>query len=205
MQKIKKKYKNMKGMGDTMARQIGLKDIHIAILKKDDSTGIEYETPIKLERAIDAKLSPKISSEKLYSDDNLEEIVQIFDSIDVEIGLNQLSLESRALLQGSKLVKGTLLETKSDIVPTLALGFKSKKGNGRYRYVWLYKGKFEMTSDEYETETDKVKTSTASLKGSFYARDNDGAYRFFLDEDAKDVDTATKYVWFDSVQEQPSA
>ncbi|WP_432408639.1 major tail protein [Wukongibacter sp. M2B1] len=188
-----------------MARQIGLKDIYIAKLTKDDATDFTYDTPVKLERGITAKISPKISSEKLYSDDNLEEIVQIFDSIDVEIELNQLSLESRALLQGAKIVKGALLETRDDITPVLAMGFRSKKSNGKYRYVWLYKGRFEMTSDEYETEADKVKAQSASLKGTFYARDNDGAYRLIMDEDATDADATTIANWFTAVQEQPEA
>lgn len=60
--------------------------------------------------------------------------------------INQFSLTSRAKLQGDKVVEGVL------IAPTLALGFKSKKNNGKYRYVWLLKGKFELTADEYDTE-----------------------------------------------------
>jgi hypothetical protein len=43
-----------------MARQIGLRDIHIAVLTKDDSTGVTYSTPEKLERAISAKAFSKI-------------------------------------------------------------------------------------------------------------------------------------------------
>lgn len=31
-----------------MSRQIGLRDIHIATLTKDDGTGATYETPVKL-------------------------------------------------------------------------------------------------------------------------------------------------------------
>ena len=43
--------------------------------------------------------------------------------MDVEIEVNQLSLESRAKLQGSKVVKCVLIENKDDIASTLALGF----------------------------------------------------------------------------------
>jgi len=49
-----------------MARQLGLKDIHIAILKTDDATGAAYDLPIKLERAISAKLSPKSNSDNIF-------------------------------------------------------------------------------------------------------------------------------------------
>ncbi|WDC83429.1 hypothetical protein PL321_11845 [Caloramator sp. mosi_1] len=86
-----------------------------------------------------------------------EDVISSFEGIDVEIELNQLSLESRALLQGAKVVKGVLVESKDDISPIIALGFKSKKMNGKYRYVWLLKGKFELISDEYDTEAEKPK------------------------------------------------
>ena len=38
-----------------MARQIGLKDIHVAVITKDDETGVTYDIPSKLERAISAR------------------------------------------------------------------------------------------------------------------------------------------------------
>lgn len=99
-----------------MARQIGLKDIHIAILKTDDATGAAYDSPIKLERAISAKLSPKSNSDNIYSDDAVEDIITAFECVDVEIEVNQLSLISRAKLQGAKVVKGVLIENKDDIL-----------------------------------------------------------------------------------------
>ena len=127
-----------------MARQMGLKDIHIAILSEDTASGATYEAPEKLERAISAKLSPKSNTENIYSDDSVEDVIAAFEGVDVEIEVNQLSLASRAKLQGAKVVKGVLIENKNDIPPTIALGFKSKKTNGKYRYVWLLKGKFEL-------------------------------------------------------------
>jgi phi13 family phage major tail protein len=186
-----------------MARQIGLKDIHIAVLKNDTSAGAAYDTPVKLERAIAAKLSPKANSENIYSDDIVEDIITTFEGVDVEIELNQLSLTSRAKLQGAKVVKGVLIENKDDIPPTIALGFKSKKNNGKYRFVWLLKGKFELATDEYDTEAEKPKAQSAKLKGSFYPRDFDGNYRFIADEDADGVDATIIGAWFDAVPEEP--
>lgn len=133
-----------------MARQIGLKDIYIVILKTDTASATTYDPPIKLERAISAKLSPKSNSENIYSDDSVEDIITAFEGIDVEIEVNQLSLTSRAKLQGAKVVKGVLVENKDDIAPTIALGFKSKKNNGKFRYVWLLKEKFELASIKWK-------------------------------------------------------
>lgn len=187
-----------------MARQVGLKQFTIATLTKDDSTGVTYDVPVVLERAINAKIAPKTNSEKLYSDDSVEETINSFDSIDVEIELNQLSLESRALLQGAKVVKGVLIESKEDIAPTIALGFKSKKSNGKYRFVWLYKGSFEITEDEFATETNTKDGKTAKLKGTFYAREFDGNYRLIADEDATGADETILDAWFTAVPAVPT-
>lgn len=187
-----------------MARQIGLRDIHIAVLSKDDSTGATYSKPEKLERAIGAKLNPKTNSDNIYSDDSVEDIITAFEGIDVEIEVNQLSLSSRAKLQGAKVVKGVLVENKDDIPPTIALGFKSKKNNGKYRYVWLLKGKFELATDEYDTEGEKPKAQSAKLKGKFFSRDFDGNYRFICDEDEQGVEVGIISGWFGAVPSDPS-
>lgn len=186
-----------------MARQIGLKDIHIAMLKTDDNEATTYDAPIKLERAISAKLSPKSNSDNIYSDDAVEDIITAFEGLDVEIEVNQLSLESRAKLQGAKVAKGVLIENKDDIAPTIALGFKSKKNNGKYRYVWLLKGKFELATDEYDTEAEKPKAQSAKLKGKFYPREADGNYRFIADEDMEEVDKSIISGWFTHVPDEP--
>lgn len=186
-----------------MPRQIGLRDIHIAVLKSDDATGTTYDVPIKLERAISAKLSPKSNSENIYSDDSVEDIITAFEGVDVEIEVNQLSLTSRAMLQGSKVVKGVLIENKDDIPPTIALGFKSKKNSGKYRFVWLLKGKFELATDEYDTEAEKPKAQSAKLKGNFYSRESDGNYRFICDEDEQELDAAIISGWFTAVPSEP--
>lgn len=186
-----------------MPRQIGLRDIHIAILKTDDDKGVTYEKPEKLERAVSAKLSPKTNSENIYSDDSVEDVITAFEGIEVEIETNQLSVSSRAKVQGSKVIKGLLIENKNDIPPTIALGFRSKKTNGKHRYVWLLKGKFELTTDEYDTEGEKPKTQSAKLKGKFYPRDFDGNYRFILDEDDDKIDKSIIESWFTSVPQEP--
>ncbi len=188
-----------------MARQIGLRDIYVAKVTKDDGTGATYDTPAKLERAISAKLTPKTSSENIYSDDSVEDVILAFEGVDVEIEVNQLTLTSRALLQGAKVVDGVLIENKNDLAPTLAFGFRSKKSNGNYRYVWLLKGKFEITADEYDTEAEKPQPKSAKLKGSFFSRDYDGNFRFIADDDEVGIDPAIIAGWFTAVPDEPVA
>jgi phi13 family phage major tail protein len=187
-----------------MARQVGLKSVYVAELTEDSSTETTYDTPVFLENAISATISPTINTESWYSEDSMEEVSRTFDSITVEVETSQLSLSSRALLQGSSLVNGALLETSDDVAPTIALMFKSKKSTGAYRYVTLYKGSFDPTEDSYKTTENKKTGQTATIKGTFYARTSDNAYRLIMDDDEDDVDTTVIANWFTTVQEQPT-
>ena len=58
------------------------------------------------------------------------------------------------------------------------------------------KGKFELATDEYDTEAEKPKAQSAKLKGKFYSRDFDGNYRFICDEDAEGADATIISGWF---------
>jgi phi13 family phage major tail protein len=189
-----------------MPRVSGLSNISFATLLTDVAGGTAtYGAVAKCERSIKAKITPKSNSEKTYSDDAVEDVLNAFDSVEVEIELNQLSLATRALLLGSKVVKGNLIENKNDISPFVAMIFKGKMTDGKYRYVCLYKGKFELASDEFETEADKIKTQTATVKATFVARECDGNYKLMADESvtvgATKVDLEK---WFTTVPLIPS-
>lgn len=187
-----------------MPRIKGLKDISFAKLLTDVAdTGATYEAVKKYEKSISAKITPKSESETEYSDDRVEDVVNQFSEIDVEIELNMLSTATRAFLQGSKIVNGILVENKDDVAPYVAMIFKSKKSNGKYRYVCLYKGKFELSADNYETEGDKIKTQTATLKATFMAREFDGNYRLIADEDTEGVIVTDLDAWFTTVPTVP--
>jgi hypothetical protein len=77
---------------------------------------------------------------------------------------------------------GVETDSSSDSAPYVAIGFKSKKANDKYRYVWLLKGKFVESDDEFETGEDKPKFKTPKLKGTFVTR-TDGKWRYKADDD----------------------
>lgn len=190
-----------------MTRQIGLRDVSFAPLT--DGTDViggtaQYGNMIKYERSVSAKITPKATLEKQYSDDTIEEIIQKFDSIDVEIELNQLSPATRAFLQGSKLINGVLVENKDDVPPWVAMSFRSLKSNKKnYRYVCLLKGQFDLTADNYDTDADKLKTQTATLKATFIPRDSDGNWRLVADDDDPGVDVNALAGWLNAVPTIP--
>jgi phi13 family phage major tail protein len=187
-------------------RQIGLKDVHIALLTSDGPVGAVYEAPIKIGRAITAKITPSVSSETLYSDDSVETELIAPPICEIEIEQNALSLESRALILGKRYHNGEIVDSESDIPPKLALMFRSEKSNSTvdtpvYRYCVFNKGTFSEIEDEYETKGEKVAAKSTKIKGKFYSREFDRIWRLMIDSDASNVDNEKLTNFFSEVQE----
>jgi phi13 family phage major tail protein len=174
--------------------KIGMKDVHYAILTNDDETGVQYEAPVKLPGAISAKISVKTNTDTLYADDGAFETATTLGEITVEIELADLPLSAQAALLGHKLENGILKAKATDEAPYVALGFKALKSNGKYRYYWLLKGRFQIPDDESQTREDKVTFKTGTLSGVFVCRQYDGLWKLAGDEDEQGF-LATN--WFD--------
>jgi len=184
-------------------RIAGFSSPHIALLNTDDVEAVTYEKPARLSRGVKATVDPKTSSDKTYSDDAVEDIFNDFESIDIGLDINTLSNADRAIIQGSTIVNGMILDNKNDEPPFLALGFRAIKTNGKYRYVWLLKGKFALASDDYETRQEKRNPKTQSLKAEFVPREHDGYWRFMVDEDDEGIDPEVITNWFTTVPTVP--
>lgn len=189
------------------SRYCGLRDVYVARLLQNTATAYATDTPVKLARAINAKISDKWSSEKIYSDDGTEDTITSYEGTEVELEISTLAPQDRALLFGQLYENGFLVKNKNDLAPELAVGYRTKRRNGKYEFVWLYCGKFgQGVDDEHETEAEKVNTQTNTIKGDFYDRQKDGRYQIVVDEsNLADADTDAKAAitgWFSKVQEK---
>ncbi len=191
-------------------RRCGCKDIYIAIVNKNTATEYETEKPIKLGRALNAKVTTKKTVESTESDDTIEETFESFDSIEIEFDVNKLSPEQKAILRGANYKDGFLINNIEDQAKEVAIGWRARQTNGKYEFVWYYCGKFNSGwDDQYETNGKKPKTQTDKMKGTFYGRQKDGNTSIEVDEtflleshnDAKSAITD----WFSKVQEKAAA
>jgi phi13 family phage major tail protein len=173
-------------MGITHSAPVGVENLVYALLTNEDIPA--YDTVKSMAPLINIKVSPKINSESLYADNRKVEIISSLGDIDVEVEQQDLPLEVQADILGHVLdeAKGVLTYHSNDTAPYLALGFKIKKANGKYRYVWLLKGKFEEYSEEANTTEDKAKFTTPKLKAAFMPR-TDGNWKYTADEDSGTV------------------
>ena len=201
-------------MADTQqivrSRTCGLKDFYIAKITENTAKSYVTETPVKLARAIKAKIDEKWTSEKIFSDDGTEEVINSYEGTDVELEVNALAPQDRAILFGQLYENGFLVKTSDDKAPEVAIGWRERKLNGKYEFKWLYVGKFaEGISEEANTKEGKLSPTTKSIKGSFYERSMDNKYEISVDEsnlmdDNTDAKTAIAD-WFSKVQEKEQA
>ena len=192
------------------SRTCGCRDFYIAKLTQNDAKAYVAETPVKLARAIKAKVDEKCSSEKIYSDDGTEEVINSYEGTEIELEVNALAPQDRQILFGQLYENGFLVKTADDKAPEVAVGWRERKLNGKYEFKWLYVGKFaEGISEEASTKEGKLSPTTKSIKGSFYERSIDNLYEVSVDESnivAEDTDAATAIKdWFSKVQEAPDA
>lgn len=192
------------------SRTCGCRDFYIAKITQNTATGYVTETPVKLARAIKAKVDEKWTSEKIYSDDGTEEVINSYEGTDLELEINALAPQDRNIVFGQLYENGFLVKTSDDKAPEVAVGWRERKLNGKYEFKWLYVGKFaEGISEEASTREGKLSPTTKSIKGSFYERSIDNKYEISVDEsnlvdENTDAKTAIEN-WFSKVQEKDAA
>lgn len=180
--------------------QIGLRDLHYAILNSDDENGVSYQAPVKVPGIISANINPNPSSGTMYADDGPAETYSQLGEISLEINAKDLPLEVQAALLGHTISGGVMVRKSTDTAPYVAIGFKSLKTNGKYRYVWLLKGKFQLPQMQHQTKAGEVNFQTPTIQGNFLKRTYDDAWVKHADEDHQDYVSNIGDTWFDAVE-----
>ena len=118
---------------------IGLDNLYYAKITEDTTTGAEsYGSPVKLAKAISADLSVELAEATLYADDGASEVVKEFKSGTISLGIDELGSSVAADLLGVTVdTNGVVVSTAEDGAPLVAIGFRAKKSNNKYKYFWL--------------------------------------------------------------------
>lgn len=176
---------------------IGLRNIVVAEIEKDDESGIKYKGEVRrLKGARLVSVSPEMADGALYGDDQLLESESSVTSLNASLELASLSLEDEAFLKGHEYKNGLMLENKDDTAPDIALGFmapKSKTGGGKFRMVWLTSGSAIATDEEVSTKEDSIEYQTPTLDFTFKPRIFDGQYRLKADTDVEGAPTQQEF------------
>ncbi|MBQ3265063.1 MAG: cadherin-like beta sandwich domain-containing protein [Ruminococcus sp.] len=187
---------------------IGLDRPFYAKITEDPITGYEtYGTPIQMAKAISADLSIELAEATLYADDGPAEVVKEFKSGKLSLGIDELYSGVAADLIGVTVdANGVVISASEDGASTVAIGFRAKKSNGKYRYFWLYKVKFGIPGNTLATKGDSITFNTPKLEGTIMRRnkiDNNGNHPWkaeVMEGETGVVQTAVNN-WFNEVYE----
>lgn len=193
-----------------MATRIGVSNFHYATMTTEDTltTPPAYDAVKSAPGIMSININPNASVDTLFADDGPFETATTIGQVEVEVQKNNLSTENKADLLGKTIdAKGGLISSSTDIPPWVAIGFRSLKSNGKYRYCWLYKGKFQDPEDNNETKGDSINWQSDTITGNFvrlvyeqtYKGRTIAPYKYEMDEDDEDIDTTTITGWFDDV------
>lgn len=177
---------------------IGLRDLYRAPITINES-GVEvYGTPIRMAKAISAELSVEAAEAVLYADDGADEVVKEFVSGELTLNVNDLlPVDLAALLGQTQDSDQVVYAGENDDPPYFAIGFRAKKANGQYKYLWLYKVKFAIPSEKYTTKGDSIEFTTPEIVGQFIKR-SDGLWKA---EHVAIPTEAAAASWFTAVRE----
>jgi phi13 family phage major tail protein len=178
---------------------IGLDNFYYSILNSDLTSGVSYQTPVKLEGAISLSYNPNSEIATLFADDGPYDTAESLGELELEATVADISQENYAAIMGHTITSGVMEESKTDQPVNVAFGFRALRSNTAYTYVWLLKGKFAKVAYDHETKGDAINWQTPALNGKFTARDYDGLFKYSTRTDADDYSTATGSAWFDSV------
>ena len=178
---------------------IGLRDLFYAPITEDAQGNETYGTPVRMAKAIQAQMSTQIAEAKLFADDAVDEAVKEFVSGTLTLNINDLAPGTQAILLGQEQdADGVLFAHGDDEPPYVAVGFRATKTGGRWKYVWLYKVKFGIPDENYQTKGENIAFQTPSIVGTYMKR-NDGQWK--ADYVGTPTDDAAR-VWFEAVREK---
>ena len=187
---------------------IGLDKLYYAPITEAPTTGHEtYGLPVMLAKAISAELSIELAEATLYADDGAAEIIKEFKNGKLTLGVDDIGKDVAAKLTGATTDEnGVLISASEDGGEPVAIGFRAKKANGKYRYFWLYRVKFGVPSTSLTTKGDSITFSTPSIEGTVSRRnkpaDNDRhPWKAEANEDDTGVPSAIIESWYTQVYE----
>ena len=150
---------------------IGLDKLYYAKITEDESGNETYGTPAQLAKAISAELSIELAEATLYADDGAAEVIKEFKTGTLSLGVDDIGVAAASDLTGATIDQNHVLVSRSeDGGAAVAIGFRAKKANGKYKYFWLYRVKFGIPATNLTTKGESIEFSTPTIEGTVLRR-----------------------------------
>ena len=169
----------------TVSSTVGLKNVVLAPVTVDNETTTTYGTLQAVAGAIEATITPENTDPEIqYADDVEFDVLYPDPELSFKTKMADIPLAIQEMVLGNNIDEnGVLIRAASDKPPYFAVGFKSEKSNGNYRYVWLYKVRATPVTETYATkEGATITRQTGELEWTAIKRTKDGLYQAVADE-----------------------
>lgn len=150
---------------------IGLDKLFYAKITEDETGDETYGTPVQLAKAMNADFSVELAEATLYADDGASEIVKEFKNGTLSLGVDDIGASVASDLTGATIdANGVVVSASEDGGEPVAVGFRAKESNGKYKYYWLYRVKFGIPATNLATKGDSITFSTPTIEGAILRR-----------------------------------
>lgn len=186
---------------------IGLDKLYYAPITESDNGDETYGTPVQLAKAISAELSVELNEATLYADDGAAVVVKEFKSGTLSLGVDDIGAKTAQALTGVTVDNnGVIISASEDGGAPVAIGFRAKMANGKYRYYWLYRVIFGIPATNLATKGDGISFNTPTIEGTIMRRNKpDGKNNHPWKAEVTEGDAAVKGTvitdWYDEVYE----
>ena len=183
---------------------VGLKNLVIAPVTADTEESTTYGDLQKVAGAIEATITPENNDPDVqYFDDTEGDVLYPDPELSFTTRLADLPLVIQEMIFGNQIDdNGVLVRTASDRPPYFAVGFKSEKSDGAFRYVWLYKVRAKPMTESYKTKEGKTITrQNGSVEWTAIKRTHDGRYQAVADEGQNGFDASKAATFLETVYE----
>ena len=187
-----------------VASTVGLKNVVIAPLTEDTETGHTYGELQLMAGAIEASITPENADPEVQHADDAEFSVLYPDpELTFSTSMADIPLSIQEQIFGNQIDdNGVLVRTASDRPPYFAVGFKSEKSDGTFRFIWLYKVRAKPMTENYRTkEGQTITRQNGSVEWTAIKRTHDGRYQAVADEGQNGFDAAKAATFLESVYE----
>ena len=176
---------NTPAAAPAVSSTVGLKNMVIAPVTADAETATTYGDLQRVAGAIEATITPENNDPDIqYFDDVEGDVLYPDPELTFKTKLADLPLIVQEMIFSNKIDdNGVLVRTASDRPPYFAVGFKSEKSDGTFRYVWLFKVRAKPVTENYATkEGTNVTRQTGEIEWTAIKRTHDNRYQAVADE-----------------------
>jgi phi13 family phage major tail protein len=184
---------------------IGLDNLVYAPIT-EDSDGFEiFGKPKFLAKACSADVSIELAESVAYADDGIAIELREFSGGKLSLEVLDIGTANAAELTGARIDgNGVLVSSSEDSAPYVAVGFRARKANKTYRYIWLLKVKFAPFGSNFKTKEKSIEIQKPKIEGTITRlnkSDSDGLHQWKTEVTAGDAGVSADTIndWFKSV------